>query len=218
MEYNDILEKLKEAIIKGDVDQAIELTKKGLNMGIGAKVILENGVIKGSEMVGDLFEKMEYYLPDLLISADAMIKAVDFLKPHLKANSDEKSTGTILLGSVEGDVHSIGKNLVGALLQGQGYEVIDLGTDVPPETIVEKAKKSKPDVIGLSGLLTTSISAMQKTVIMLKEENIQAKIIVGGGILTNESCKMIGADNFATDGWDGLNKIKNLLRGGNQNA
>ena len=142
-------------------------------------------------------------------STDAVLAPFE---PHPAAMS-RKAKGTILIGSAEGDVHSIGKNLMIPLLQGQGYKVIDLGTDVHPNKFVEEAKKSKPDVIGISGLLTASISTMQKTVIMLKEENIPSKIIVGGGILTAESCTMIGADDFATDGWDGLKKINKLVEG-----
>lgn len=214
MKGNEILSKLKNAIVKGEEDLAVELTKQALNVGIDAKVILTDGVIKGSEIVGDLFEKMEYYLPDLLIAADAMVKAMEVIKPKLKMEGVGKPFGKILIGSVEGDVHSIGKNLMIALLEGLGYEVTDLGTDVSSEKFIEEAKKLNPDIIGMSGLLTTSISVMQKTVIMLREENIQSKIIVGGGILTQESSEMIGADDFATDGWEGLKKIKKIIEGG----
>lgn len=207
------IEQLKNAIIKGEQEEAVAHTNQALNQGIDIKDILENGIIEATQVVGDLFEKMEYYLPDLLLSADAMISAMEVLKPLLIGNTNQRSKGTILIGSVEGDVHSIGKNLMMALLQGQGYEVIDLGTDVASVKFVEEARKANPDLIGMSGLLTTSISVMQKTVLMLREENIQSKIIVGGGILTEASAKMIGADEFATDAWDGLKKINLLLRG-----
>jgi len=213
MQGNDILSKLSDAIVKGEEDQAVKLTRGALELGIDAKKILTDGLIKGSEIVGDLFEKMEYYLPDLLISADAMVKAMELIKPKLKGDGPNKPLGIILIGSVEGDVHSIGKNLMIALLEGQGYEVTDLGTDVPSEKFVEEAKKLNPNIIGMSGLLTTSISAMQKTVLMLKEENIQSKIIIGGGLLTKESSEMVGADDFAVDGWEGLKKIKKILEG-----
>ncbi len=213
MAPEEILEKLKEAIVKGEENQAIKLTKQALDKGIDAKTILTDGLIKGSEVVGDLFEKMEYYLPDLLIAADAMVKAMELIKPKLKDGGTGKPKGIILIGSVEGDVHSIGKNLMIALLEGQGYEVIDLGTDVPSEKFVDEAKNKNPVIIGMSGLLTTSISMMQKTVLMLKEENIQSKIIIGGGILTKESSEMVGADDFATDGWEGLKKIRKIVEG-----
>ena len=211
MPSDEIIGSLKDSIVKGDKEESVALTKKAIESGLDTKVILNNGLIQATQIVGTLFEKMEYYLPDLIISADAMIGVMEIIKPHLEGDPNQKSMGTILLGSAEGDVHSIGKNLMISLLQGQGYKVIDLGTDVPPDKFVEEAKKSKPDVIGISGLLTASISTMQKTVLMLKEENIPSKIIVGGGILTAESCTMIGADDFATDGWDGLKKINKLV-------
>ncbi len=215
MSANEILVKLKNSIVKGDKDQAVEYTQKAIKLELDIKVILDKGIIEATQIVGKLFEEMEYYLPDLIISADAMLSVMEIIKPKLIESSNQKSMGTIIIGSVEGDVHSIGKNLMIALLEGQGYDVIDLGTDVAPEKFIEEAKASNPNVIGMSGLLTTSISAMQKTVLMLKEEAIRAKIIVGGGILTKESCEMIGADDFATDGWEGLNKIKNLMEEAN---
>ena len=215
MSNDEFITKLKDSIVKGNTEDAITYTKKSIETGIDVKTILDDGIIKATEIVGKLFEDMEYYLPDLIIAADAMIGAMEIIRPKLKGESDQKPKGLILIGSVEGDVHSIGKNLMIALLEGQGFDVIDLGTDVPPEKFVEEAKNSNPSVIGMSGLLTTSISAMQKTVLMLKEENIESKIIVGGGILTEESCKMIGADDFAVDGWEGLNKIKKLMNEAN---
>lgn len=211
MQSDEILTNLKESIVKGNKEAAAEHTTRAIEAGIDMTLILEAGIIKATEEVGKLYEQMEYYLPDLLIAADAMIAAMDILKPHLKAIFDEKLKGTILIGAVEGDMHSIGKNLVITLLEGQGFEVVDLGTDVPPTKFVEKAKEIHPDVIGLSGLLTTSIMTMRDTVLQLREENIDSKIIIGGGILSKEACEMIGADDYATDGWAGLYKIKEFI-------
>jgi len=211
MQSDEILINLKESIVKGNKEAAAELITKAIEAGIDLMLILETGIIKASEEVGKLYEQMEYYLPDLLIASDAMIAAMEILKPALKAVFDEKLKGTVLIGAVEGDVHSIGKNLMITLLEGQGYEVIDLGTDVAPAKFVEKAKEINPDVIGLSGLLTTSITVMRDTVLQLREENIDSKIIVGGGILSKKACEMIEADDYATDGWVGLNKIKGFI-------
>ena len=211
MQSDEILTKLKESIIKGNKEEATEHTKSLVEAGFDPTHILEAGIVKATEEVGKLYERMEYYLPDLLIAADAMIAAMDILKPLLKQLFDEKLKGTVLIGAVEGDVHSIGKNLMITLLEGQGYEVVDLGTDVAPAKFVETAKEMKPDVIGLGGLLTTSITTMRDTVLQLREENINSKIIVGGGILSQEACAMIGADDFATDGWEGLRKIKTFI-------
>jgi 5-methyltetrahydrofolate--homocysteine methyltransferase len=211
MPVDEMLTQLKDTIVKGNKEEATEQTKRAIEAGIDASKILEAGIVKATEEVGELYERMEYYLPDLLIAADAMIASMEILKPHLKQMFSAQLKGTILVGSVEGDVHSIGKNLIITLLEGQGYEVIDLGTDVPPTKFVEKAKEINPDVIGLSGLLTTSIMVMRDTVLQLKEENITSKVIVGGGILSKEACEMIGADDFATDGWTGLKKIKEFI-------
>lgn len=211
MNAEEILSKLKNSIVKGEEGQSIEITHEALKASIEAKVLLNDGIIKGAAEVGILYQDGEYFLPDLMISAEAMVGAMEILKPELLKDAKGEESGTILVGTVEGDTHSIGKSIVIALLEGQGYSVIDLGTDVPPEKFVEEAQKVNPDVIGMSGLLTTSISKMHETVLMLKEANIESKVVVGGGILSIESCEMIGADDFATDGWDGVQKIRSLI-------
>jgi methylmalonyl-CoA mutase cobalamin-binding domain/chain len=211
MQKKEILDLLIESISEGDQIQAVDSINKALQAKLGYKKILEEGIIKGAEKVGKLYEKSEIYLPELILAADAMMAAIEVLKPHFEQSIEKSSKGTILIGTPEGDIHSIGKNVIISLLQGQGYDVLDLGTDIPPIEFVNKAKKIKPDVIGLSGLMTTTITKMQETIILLKEENISAKIILGGGVVTEESCKMVGADDFATDGWDGIKKIKKLL-------
>ena len=147
----------------------------------------------------------------MLISGDALKAAMDVLKPVMEQNS-KQSLGKILIGTVEGDVHDIGKSLVCSLLQGQGYDVIDLGTEVTPETFVERALDDSPDVIGLSGLLTVSISKMRETIALLKNTNIDSKIIIGGGVVSKAACVMIGADDCAKDGWEGVKKINTLIK------
>ncbi|NVM05327.1 MAG: cobalamin B12-binding domain-containing protein [Candidatus Helarchaeota archaeon] len=211
MPINEILNSLVESIIEGDKNQAVASINKALQSGLDIKEILDEGIVRGSEKVGNLYEKSEIYLPELILSGDAMTAAINILKPHLKKFTDKSSMGTILIGTPEGDIHSIGKNIIIPLLQGQGYNVVDLGTDVSPTKFVEKAKEINPDVIGLSGLMTATMIKMQETIILLREEKITSKIILGGGIITKESCKMVGADDFATDGWDGIKKIKKLI-------
>lgn len=211
MKEEESLEKLKDAILEGDSNKAIELVNESIKMGIKAKEILNKAILKGAEEAGNLYEEDEYFLPDLLMTGDAINAATIILKNSLSGKSEIKSKGTILIGTVEGDIHDIGKSLVVSLLQGQGYDIIDLGSDVPPEEFLRKAKEINPNLIGLSGLMTMSISKMIETVNLLKNENIQSRIIVGGGILSKESCEMIGADDFAKDGWEGVKKIKNLI-------
>lgn len=211
MNSEDLLRKLKDSIVEGEPQNTIELMEEVIKQGLDAKVILNEAIIKGADEVGILYEKEEYFLADLLMSGDALKAAMEILKPKLLMDSDIKPQKVILIGTVEGDVHDIGKSLVTSLLQGQGFEVIDLGSDVPVEIFVQKAKEIKPDIIGLSGLLTMSISKMHETIILLKKAGIPSKIIIGGGVVSKQSCAMIGADDCAKDGYEGIKKIKKIL-------
>jgi len=211
MTEDESLEKLKRAIKEGDPQKAIILANESIKMGIQAKEILNRAILKGAEEVGKLYEEGEYFLPDLLMTGDAINAATEILKNSFDQKSEIESKGTILIGTVEGDIHDLGKSLVVSLLKGQGFDVVDLGSDVPPEEFLRKAKEINPILIGLSGLMTMSISKMIETVNLLKSENIQSRIIIGGGILSKESCEMVGADDFAKDGWEGVKKINNLI-------
>jgi len=211
MNSEDLLMKLKDSIVEGEPQNTIELMEEVLKLGLDTKVILNEAIIKAADDVGILYEKEEYFLADLLMSGDALKAAMELLKPKLSMDSDIKPQKVILIGTVEGDVHDIGKSLVASLLQGQGFEVIDLGSDVPVEVFVQKAKEIKPDIIGLSGLLTMSISKMHETIILLKKADIPSKIIIGGGVVSKQSCAMIGADDCAKDGYEGIRKIKKIL-------
>ncbi|MBD3230707.1 MAG: cobalamin-binding protein [Candidatus Lokiarchaeota archaeon] len=212
MKVKNITNSLIKSIIEGNRYQTKILIKESLENGIDIKKILDEGIVKGAEEVGKLYEKAEIYLPDLLLSGAAMNAAIEILKPHLDKGFGKSNLGIILIGTPQGDVHSIGKNIIALLLQGHGYDVIDLGTNVSPLQFVEKSKEINPDVIGLSGLMTVTIGKMQETIILLREENIDSKIIVGGGVITEESCKMVGADAFASDCWDGIKKIKKMIQ------
>jgi len=211
MTAKESLEKLKRAIIEGDSQKAILLVKESNEMGIQGKEILNSAILKGAEEAGKLYEEGEYFLPDLLMTGDAINAATEILKSSFDLKSEIESKGTILIGTVEGDIHDLGKSLVVSLLMGQGFDVVDLGSDVPPEEFLRKAKEINPNLIGLSGLMTMSISKMIETINLLKSENIQSRIIVGGGIMSKESCEMIGADDFAKDGWEGVKKINKLI-------
>ena len=211
MKAEELLENLENAIVKGDSGKAVEIVNESIKMGMSAKDILNRAILKGAEDAGKLYEEDEYFLPDLLMTGDAINAATEQLKQSLSEEAIIEPKGTILIGTVEGDIHDIGKSLVVSLLQGQGYDIVDLGSDVPPEEFLRKAKEINPVLIGLSGLMTMSISKMIETVNLLKKENIPSRIIVGGGILSKESCEMIGADEFAKDGWEGVKKIKKLI-------
>ncbi|KKM24024.1 hypothetical protein LCGC14_1609270 [marine sediment metagenome] len=208
----EIISKLKNAIIEGFSEEAVDLSKIAVESKIDLKHLLNEAIMQGAEEVGKKYEDAEYFLGDMLLAADAINDSMEIIRPKMKGGQQE-AMGKVLIGTPEGDLHDIGKSLIIALLNGQGVEVIDLGVDIPPEEFLEAAKKEHPDVIGISGLLTFSISKMIETVILLKGEGIKAKIIVGGGILSEESCKQIGADDWTKDGWEGVKKIKKLLEG-----
>ena len=206
----EIINKLRNAIIEGISEEVIEIIKMAIEKNIDLKRILNEAIIKGAEIVGEKYENGEYFLADMLLAGDVINDSMDIIKPKLKAEQHE-TIGKVLIGTPEGDLHDIGKSLIVTLLNGQGIDVIDLGVDVLPEQFLEVAKKEHPDVIGLSGLLTVTISKMIETVSLLKSEGIKAKIIVGGGILSEESCKHIGADDWTKDGWEGVKKIRKLI-------
>jgi 5-methyltetrahydrofolate--homocysteine methyltransferase len=210
LKEDEILEKLRNSIVKGNSEEALDFMHKAIDANIDPKLILNEAIIQSAEEVGMKYENGEFFLADLLLAADTMIDCMDVVKPKL-IEENHKSLGKIVIGTPEGDIHDIGKSLVIALLKGQGFDVIDLGVDVPPEKFVEVATNENPDIIGISGLLTMTISKMIETVTMLKKEGIKAKIVVGGGILSEESCKHIGADAWAKDGWEGVKLIKELV-------
>ncbi len=216
MDKNEIIIKLKDSIIEGLVEESAKNVKLAIDLGIGAKAILNEAVIKGAEEVGKRFENKEFFIADLLLAGDAIKESMDVLRPNLKAG-DEAKLGTIMIGTPEGDIHNIGKSLMVSLLQSQGFDVIDLGEDIPPAKFVEEAKKVNPDVIGLSGLLTFTISKMRETVVELKRAKIRSKIILGGGMLSEETCKNVGADAWTKEAWEGVRIIKELVKkdGGN---
>ncbi len=211
MKDEESLEKLKSAILRGSSDEAVDLVNESIKKGIEIKDILNKAILKGANEAGILYEDDEYFLPDLLMTGDAITAATEALKNSLASKSEIKSKGIILMGTVEGDIHDIGKSLVISLLKGQGFDVVDLGSNVPPEEFLRKAKEINPILIGLSGLMTMSVSKMVETVHLLRNENIQSRIIIGGGILSKAACEMVGADDFAKDGWEGVKKINNLI-------
>ena len=211
MKNEEILTRIKNSIVEGELEKTIDSVNEALKIGVDYKDILSGAIIKGAIEVGELYEQEEYFLADMLMTGDAINAAMNILKDSFIEIAEESSKGSILIGTVEGDIHDIGKSLVVSLLNGQAFDVIDLGTDIPPEEFVKKAKEFKPDVIGLSGLLTMSISKMHETIILLKKEGIPSKVIIGGGIVSKNSCAMIGADDCAKDGWEGIKKINKII-------
>jgi len=195
-----ILLDIKENLIKGKAKIVADLVNQALSEGVSAKDILEEGLLAGMTVIGDKFQKNEVYVPEVLVAARAMNKGTEILKPLLAA-SGVKAIGKACIGTIKGDLHDIGKNLVKMMLEGKGIEVIDLGTDVSPEKFVETAKNEGCQIICCSALLTTTMGGMKEVVEAAKAAGIRdnVKIMVGGAPVTDAFCKQIGADGYTPD-------------------
>jgi len=204
------LKALAEAVIKGDQNTAVEITKAAIDERAAPKQVLDEGLIAGMDIIGARFKKNEVYIPEVLIAARAMKMAMEILEPEL-VKAGVEPVGTLLIGTVQGDLHDIGKNLVAMMLKGAGFEVIDLGVDVGPEKFVEKVKSSNAQLIGMSALLTTTMPGMEKTIKALKEAGVSAKIMIGGAPVTQDFADKIGADGFAPDAASAVDIAKSLV-------
>jgi 5-methyltetrahydrofolate--homocysteine methyltransferase len=197
---SEILQQISQAIIEGQVDDMAGLAQTALDEGLSAQVVLDQGLMAGMDYVGKEFKAGAMFVPEVLRSAKAMQNAMDVLKPLLAA-SGAKMTGRVLLGTVKGDLHDIGKNLVGMMCEGAGFEVRDLGKDLGPEAFVEAVKKYEPDIIGMSALLTTTMRVMEHVIKALKEAGLRdkVKVMVGGAPVTQAFANQIGADGYASN-------------------
>jgi 5-methyltetrahydrofolate--homocysteine methyltransferase len=189
---------LKDSIIKGDQNTAKELTAAAIAEGMDPEAILNEGLISGMDVVGQAFKKNEVYVPEVLIAARAMKTAMELLEPKL-VECGVKPLGTVVIGTVQGDLHDIGKNLVMMMLKGAGFKVVDLGTDVTPEAFVEATKANGASLVGLSALLTTTMPAMAKTIEVMNGSGVAAKVMIGGAPVTQEYANKIGASGYAAD-------------------
>ena len=194
------LEKLVNCVLDAGMDEVEDLVKQGIAEGTDPSVLLKEGLIKGMDVVGDKFEAGDLFLPEMLAAAMTMKAGVEVLKPHL-AGEDSKAAGTAIIGTVQGDIHDIGKNLVAMMLEGAGFEVADVGIDVSPEDFVKAVQEKKPQVVGLSALLTNTMPAVKTTIDALKEAGLrdQVKIMVGGAPVTQEFADEVGADSYAVN-------------------
>jgi len=201
---------LSEVIIAGDDTTAAAITQKLLDAEEPAKKILDEGLMPGMNVVGKRFRENIIFVPEVLVSARAMKASMSLLEPILSA-SNIKETGTIVLGTVKGDIHDIGKNIVGMMMKGAGFKVIDLGINVPPEKFVETARKEQPDIIGLSALLTTTMGGMKTVIEQVRNADLDVKILVGGAPITHEFTEQIGADGFAKNATDAVDRARELI-------
>ena len=206
------LEKISEAVLVGNRDAAVEATQVALENGTAPETVLKEGLIPAMDQVGRLFEEGEYFVPEMLMAARAMQTALDVLRPHL-VESDVKPTGTMVIGTVKGDLHDIGKNLVSMMVEGAGFKIVDLGTNVAPEQFVEAIRDSRANLVGLSALLSTTMPMMHRTVQAIEEAGLrqQVKIIIGGAPTNSAFAAKIGADGHATDASRAVTLAKTLV-------
>ncbi|MEM2235453.1 MAG: corrinoid protein [Desulfurococcaceae archaeon] len=210
----NLIEKLKEAVIAGDRDEAIKISREIVDKGLDPLEALERGLVAGVLEVGEKWVREEVFLADLVMSAEAMKAASEILKPEIiRRGSAVKKLGRVIIGTVAGDIHDIGKNIVATMLEASGFEVIDLGVDVSTETFIEKVRELKPDVLGLSALLTTTMLEQKNVIEALKREGLRdrVKVIIGGAPVTEEWAKSIGADGYAEDAIRAVRLVKKLL-------
>jgi 5-methyltetrahydrofolate--homocysteine methyltransferase len=209
---SEMLEEISTAVIEGDLDEIKDLTEDALDEDLSAEEILNKGLMPGMDYVGVEFKAGNMFVPEVLRSAKTMQLSMDILKPLL-AESGIKMVGKVLLGTVKGDLHDIGKNLVGMMCEGAGFEVKDIGKDVAPEDFVAAVKEFEPDVVGMSALLTTTMRAMESTIKVLEEAGLRGKvkIMIGGAPVTQAFADQIGADGYASNAASASELAKKLV-------
>lgn len=211
----ELFETMKNAVLEGDENLAADLAKSALEKDMDLSKVMNEGFLKGIQEAGDLYQAGDYFLPELVCSADAMKVALEILAPALKnASGDIVTTrGKVVLATVQGDVHDIGKMIVGAMLTAAGYEIHDLGSDVPNEKVIEAVKESKPDILGLSALLTTTMEEQKNIINALVQNNLRddLKVIVGGAPVSAKWAEMIHADGYSDNAMDAVKLVTRLL-------
>jgi len=209
---DEVLRKVFDGIVNGDQDQVSENVQLALDEGTPPRNILNEGLISAMEEVGDLFERGEFYVPEMLIAARAMKSGLEILQPELM-DDEVQAAGSVIIGTVQGDLHDIGKKLVAIMLEGAGFEVQDLGVDVPPEDFVQAIKNDQADIVALSALLTTTMAQMEATIQAIQEAGLRdrVKLMVGGAPVTEDFAQQIGADGFAPDASLAVKLAKSLV-------
>ncbi len=212
MSEKEILLQLYESVLAGNEGKAVEAAQQALDAGISPIKAIEEGMTPAIQEVGDRFGKGEMFLPEMVTSADAMEAALQVLEPHFEGDEGAKK-GKVLIGTVQGDIHDIGKNIVTALLKVNGFDVVDIGRDIPSTDIVDKAMDMEVEVIGLSGLLTTSLPMMRDIIQMLDDDGVrdQFKVIIGGGPTSQEYADEIGADGYGETAYNAVQLCNQLL-------
>lgn len=209
----NLLGEINRSIMEGGGDRVEELTRQALDQGVEVKTILNEGLMAAMDVVGQRFESGELFIPEMLIAAEAMTRGLNVLRP-LFTESGIKPQGTVVIGTVKGDVHDIGKSLVSMMMGGAGFKMIDLGVDVAPEQFVKSVKEEGAQLVGMSALLTTTMPSMKATIEALEEAGLQDKVktLIGGAPVTQEYADKIGADAYAADAAGAVKKAKELVQ------
>jgi 5-methyltetrahydrofolate--homocysteine methyltransferase len=209
---SEVLESIRTGVLNGDAKQVEAGVREGLEQGLSPRSLLDDGLVDAMREVGCLFEEGEYFVPEMLVAARAMKAGLTVLRPRLVAE-DVEPVGRVAIGTVRGDMHDIGKNLVGMMLEGAGFEILDLGVNVAPERFVEAVSNDKVDIVALSALLTTTMPNMAEVIERLKQAGVreQVKVIVGGAPVTETFAERIGADGFAPDASQSATLAKKLV-------
>ena len=211
---NDLLKQITTSLVEGEPDETVELTKKAMAAGLEPLVIIGQGLVPGMDIVGAKFQTGEYFLPHLIIAASGMQQAMELLEPELRARGQAaESAGTVVIGTVKGDIHEIGKSLVATMLSANGFQVHDLGVDVPTETFIARVKETGANLVGLSALLTTTMTVQRQIIEALVEAGVreQVKVIVGGAPVSQEWANTIGADGYAEDAVAAVEMARRLV-------
>jgi len=214
LSQENLFDEISEAIVNLDKEKAIQLAKKAINEDIDLLDVIEKGFGEGIRRIGDLWDEGEFFLPELMLGGTIMQEAMNLLLPHLKAGSENISRGRVVIATIEGDIHSIGKTIVGTMLSANGFDVYDLGADVPAEEIIKMAVEKNADIIGVSALLTTTMIGQKKIIEILENRNIRDKfkVILGGAPVTNTWVNECRADGFAGSAIEAVKLVKNLLK------
>ena len=207
----EILTQLKEGVVNLDEDGVKQTALEALESGIDAYDAIMNGLAAGMEKVGELYDKQEYFVPEMLVAADALYAGLEILRPHVAKDESGGRKGQVVIGTVQGDVHDIGKNLVKMMFEIGGFTVHDLGRDVPLEKFVEEQIKTDADIVALSAMMTTTMMGMKKVVQMIKEKNPNVSIMLGGAPLTKEIADLFGADGYAGSAGNALQEAIKMI-------
>jgi len=210
---DDLYKKLADTVVNMEEEETVEICNKVVSENLDAYEAIVNGLSAGMDQAGKLFDEEEYFVPELLLCSDAMYAGLDVLKPHIKSK-DNKLKQKVVIGVVEGDTHDIGKNLVKIMLESAGFDIVDLGRDVPPLTFVEKAKQEKAKIIVISTLMTTTMEGMNEVIELLKKENIrdEFKVMIGGGPISQGYADKIGADGYSVNAAEAVKLAKSLIQ------